>query len=413
MSSDGRAGELDAPAHREWLLDQSVRLIEFFRAAIDEHGRFVALDDDGRELTANPGHGTEQLLTVARLTHSYALGELLGLPDCGPIVEQGLNAMTTRYRDSTSGGYLSSFPAGGSPVKSAYDHAHVLLAASSAIIAGHDAGRPLFDDVLGVIDDRFWSEADGAARESFDRGWHELEPYRGANSNMHLCEALLAAASAMDRADLAERAVGIARRLIDGEARSRRWLLPEHYDSLWQAEPEFHRDRPDDPFRPYGVTPGHLLEWSRLCCSAWLATGRRDAWLVEAAEQLFARAVEIGWDEQHGGIIYTVGWDATPVNDDHYWWPVAEAIAASAFLARLVGGADYGGWYERFWDFASTYLIDHERGGWYPQLDAENERKSGPWFGKPDLYHALQACIIPGVAPAPSVAASLRPGTAG
>ena len=29
------------------------------------------------------------------------------------------------------------------------------------------------------------------------------------------------------------------------------------------------------------------------------------------------------------------------------------------------------------------------------------------------LYHALQACIIPGVAPAPSVAASLRPGTAG
>ena len=48
-----------------------------------------------------------------------------------------------------------------------------------------------------------------------------------------------------------------------------------------------------------------------------------------------------------------------------------------------------------FWEFAAAHLIDHERGGWYPMLDEHNVRKSHPWYGKPDIYHSLQACLLP------------------
>jgi mannose/cellobiose epimerase-like protein (N-acyl-D-glucosamine 2-epimerase family) len=401
---------LRSPAHRAWLLDQAQRLLDFFRSSLDESGHFVELDDDGQPIRA---HGASQsvpgLLTVARAVHSYALGELLGVPGCGPIVDRGLDVLWNEHRDTKAGGYFEAVGATG-PVdstKSAYGHAFVLLAASSALAAGHDA-RLLYDDVRAVIDEHFWSEDDGATRESFASNWDEREPYRGANSNMHLCEAFLAAADSTGDGALTERASRIARLLIDGHARSHGWMLPEHYDSAWQPWLGYNRDRLDDVFRPYGVTIGHMLEWSRLLLSTWIATGEHDGWMREAAGALFEHAVDVGWDDEHGGLSYTVDFDGSPANPDHYWWPIAEGIGASAFLLQLTGDALYEAWYRKLWDFAGFHLIDHARGGWYPELDPTNHRKVGPWYGKPDLYHALQSCLLPLFPPAPSLVGALR-----
>lgn len=402
----------ERPAHRSWLERQSFQLLEFFQPTVGPDGRFVELDDEGRAMPTGCPPATEvhqSLLTVARAVHCYALGEILGVPGSRRVVARGLDALWSEHRDPVHGGYVE---ATGSPsatvtTKSAYGHAFVLLASSSAIVAGHDAARQIYDDVREVIDARFWSDEDGASREAFSSDWVEIEGYRGANSNMHLCEAFLAASDATGDGELARRAVRIAGLLIDGRARANAWLLPEHYDVSWRAELEYNRDRPDHPFRPYGVTIGHLLEWSRLVLSAWIATGRSDAWLVEAAEALFDCAVTRGWDDVHGGFVYTIGWDGLAVNDDHYWWPVAEGIGASAYLATVLGAARYEPWYRRLWDFASDHLIDHARGGWYAQLDATNRRTVHPWYGKPDLYHALQACLLPLVPPAPGLAAEL------
>jgi len=448
---------LEVPAHRAWLLGQANSLLDFFRATIDDTGHFVELDDDGRPMHAGraaqsvpaqsvpaqsvpaqsvpaqsvPAQSVpaQSVLTVARAVHSYALGELLGVPGCGPIVDRGLEVLWGEHRDTGSGGYLDTVggagPAGA--VKTAYGHASVLLGASSALIAGHDA-RALFDDVRAVIDEHFWSDGDGACRESFAGNWDESEPYRGANSNMHMCEAFLAAADAVSgdavsadavSADAAEgsalvgRAERIARLLIEGRARSNGWMLPEHYDLAWQPRRGYNIDRLDDPFRPYGVTVGHMLEWSRLVLSVMVAkgdhdTGDHDGWMREAAGALFERAVGVGWDIEHGGLSYTVGFDGSPANPDHYWWPVAEGIGASVFLLHVTGDASYEAWYRKFWDFAASHLIDHVRGGWYPELGPDNRRKLGPWYGKPDIYHALQACLLPLLPTAPSLAGALR-----
>ena len=47
-------------------------------------------------------------------------------------------------------------------------------------------------------------------------------------------------------------------------AEANRWRLPEHFDADWNALLEFNADRPADPFKPYGATVGHGLEWARL-----------------------------------------------------------------------------------------------------------------------------------------------------
>lgn len=414
MAMPGDVSWLDSPQHRAWVTDQALGLLSFFRGSLDAAGGFTELDDDGRPLPTGcpPASSPRQnLLTVTRAVHSYAIAEMLGIPGCRRVVDAGLATVWEQHRDTTAGGYVEATGSAGAidTTKTAYGHAHVLLAAAGAVAAGHAHAAALFDDALEVIDEHFWSEEDGAAAaEACDREWRMLEPYRGANSNMHLCESLLAAAEVGERPDLAERAARLAARFIDGQARAHGWLLPEHYDLSWQPMLDYHRDRLDDPFRPYGATIGHSLEWSRLVICCGLATGGLDGWYLEASEALFERGVSVGWDADRGGLAYTVDWNGRPANADHYWWPIAEGAATSSYLLRVTGRGDYEEWYRTFWEYAATHLIDHERGGWYPQLDAANRRKVHPWYGKPDIYHCLQACLLPMLPVASSVVGAIR-----
>ena len=390
-------------------------LWSFFRASMGPDGWWVELDDDGRALPTGcpPSLAPRQnLLTVARMTHSYALGELLGVPGCAAIVQSGLEALWQRHRDTVHGGYVEGLGRVGPDdgTKTLYGHAHVILAASSALVAGHDDARALLADVLAVLDEHFWSEEDGAGSEAYDREWRELEAYRGANSNMHLCEALLAAAEAAERPELVARADRLVRRFAGGFAPAHDWLLPEHYAPDWRVLLDYNAQRLDDPFRPYGATLGHSLEWARLALAVQLASGTSDARLLEVSEALFGRAVALGWSDEVGGLPYTVNWDGTTANPDHYFWPVAEGIATSSYLFRITGNPVYETWYRRFWEFAATHLIDHQRGGWFPLLDAHNRRKVHPWYGKPDVYHSLQACLLPIMPMASSAAGAARMG---
>ena len=80
---------------------------------------------------------------------------------------------------------------------------------------------------------------------------------------MHAAEAFLAVGDATGDPAWHRRALRIVERLVRGVARAHGWRLPEHFDAQWRPVPAYNEDRPRDPFRPYGVTPGHALEWSR------------------------------------------------------------------------------------------------------------------------------------------------------
>jgi mannose/cellobiose epimerase-like protein (N-acyl-D-glucosamine 2-epimerase family) len=117
--------------------------------------------------------------------------------------------------------------------------------------------------------------------------------------------------------------------------------------------------------------------------------------MLDASARLFHKGVDEGWDVEAGGLVYTVDFDGRPLNRDRYWWPIAEAIVAAAYLGEETGDPYYERWYREFWDFADAHLIDHERGGWQHVLDPYNRPSFSPYPGKVDLFHALHACLLP------------------
>jgi mannose/cellobiose epimerase-like protein (N-acyl-D-glucosamine 2-epimerase family) len=243
-----------------------------------------------------------------------------------------------------------------------------------------------------VIASRFWEDKHGACAEEFTRDWQTIGNYRGQNSNMHLTEACMAAFEATGDRTYMDWAESIATQVIQKLTAASRGRVPEHFDENWQLDPDYAGG---DVFRPFGTTPGHWLEWVRLCLQLWELGGRRLDWLPDAAKALFDRAVAEGWNREAGGFHYTLDWTGKPHLRNRLWWPCAEGIGAAAFLNVVDGAPKYEEWYRRIWDFVAGRLIDRRNGGWLPEA-ADPDGKVAPLFqGKPDLYHALQACLIP------------------
>jgi mannose/cellobiose epimerase-like protein (N-acyl-D-glucosamine 2-epimerase family) len=372
--------------HRRWLRSEADRLFRFYEAAsLDTQGGFFTLDDSGAPM---PAVTEKPLHQTARMAHCAAIGVLLGRPGAYDLLDHAMAALWMRHRDPVHGGYLWSFDADGprDRQKLAYGHAFVLLAASSAKCAGHPQADRLLADIAEVLRARFWEARYGASAEEFGEDWAPFSDYRGQNANMHLTEALMAAFEATGEADFLARAESIADLILNRRARAAGWRVPEHYRSDWTVDLDY---RGSDMFRPFGYTPGHALEWTRLALQLSALGGRRLSWLPEAAAGLFAQAVAQGWDAERGGLYYTLNYDGSPRVRDRLWWPICEGIGAAHFL----GTAEV--WYRRFWDFAARRLIDARRGGWRCQLDDDLRPIPGYFAGKPDIYHALQACLIP------------------
>src|SRR5579872_1677658 len=383
---------LDDPNHQRWLRQEADSLFAFFEIeSLDPAGGFFALDQSGRAIPAErerPVHAT------TRMVHCYAIGYLLGRPGAADLVDHGMRALLSRHRDPRHGGYFTSFDTDGprDTTKLAYGHAFVLLAGASAKLAGHPDADKLIADVGEVLESRFWDEKHGASAEEYLSDWTPFSAYRGQNSNLHLTEALMAAFEATGERAYLAKAERIADFFLCRMAASCHWRVPEHYRADWTIDRDY---KGSDVFRPAGTTPGHSLEWARLALQLWALGGKRLDWLPEAAKALFGEATKSGWDPA-GGFYYTLDWSGAPLIRDRLWWPCCEGIGAAAFLCRLEeGDALYESWYRRIWDFVARRLIDRRAGGWRPQLGDDLKEKNGYFVGKPDIYHALQACLIP------------------
>ncbi|MGO4570825.1 AGE family epimerase/isomerase [Microvirga sp. 2TAF3] len=381
------------PVHRQWLADQANGLFDFFQyRSINPAGGFLNLDRSGQPLdAANP---VRQIHSTTRMVHCFAIGALLGRPGCDVIVDHGMEFIWNSHRDTRHGGYVWSLDDDGprDDTKQAYGHAFVLLAASSAKVVGHPLADRVLEDVTDILKRHFWEDRYGAVAEEFARDWTPLSQYRGQNSNMHLTEALMAAFEATEDRSYLDKAERIASLIIGRHAAGLEYRVAEHFHSDWTLDRDY---RGHDMFRPYGTTPGHWLEWARLLLQLWVLGDKRHDWMPEASRMLFKQSINRGWDRERGGFFYTLDWDNRPVQRQKLWWPCAEAIGAASFLCEHDPSPVHESWYRHLWGFAAHHLIDHEYGGWHPEL-SEDLRPAGTLFkGKPDIYHALQACLIP------------------
>lgn len=377
--------------HRHWLMEKANALFDLFQSnAVNPKGGFFDLDAAGR-----PFGSLRQIHNTARMVHCLAIGQRLGRPGAADIVDHGMRYLWEGHRDRTHGGYCWSLDDEGyrDDSKQAYGHAFVLLAAADAKMMGHPLADTLLADITEVLVTRFWEDEHGAVAEEFARDWSKISDYRGQNSNMHLTEALMAAFEATGETHYLDKAKRIASLIIGRHAASLDHVVAEHFNANWEIDRNY---RGSDMFRPAGTTPGHWLEWSRLLAQLWVLDGRRDAWLPDAADRLFRSAVARGWDREKGGFFYTLDFDNRPLLRQKLWWPATEAIGAAAFLAGAVRPDPfYEEWYRKVWDFAASHFIDPANGGWFGELD-ENLKPVDFFFtGKPDIYHALQACLIP------------------
>jgi mannose/cellobiose epimerase-like protein (N-acyl-D-glucosamine 2-epimerase family) len=408
------------------LAAEAERLFSFAEAAALPTGGFGMLGRDG---ALDPGQAVHTWVT-GRMVHVFSLASLLGRAGATDLVDTGLAALTRGgvLHDDAHGGWYAAVDrsgidgAGTDTSKVAYATAFVVLAASSATVIGRPGAPDLLAEALDVVDRRFWDPGHGLVADEWDRTWTRQDPYRGVNANMHTVEALLSAADATGNAEWRHRAGRIVERVVHGFAQQAGWRLPEHYDLDWRPLPDYNTDERAHPFRPYGVTPGHLLEWARLCLHLRAALERDAAagrgqgapqWVLPSAQALFDTAVADGWAaDGSDGFVYTTDFDGSPVVTARMHWVLTEAIGAASALYQVTGEQRYADRYAQWWAHARERFIDLEGGNWHHELDPQGNPSFGTWAGKPDVYHAVQATLVPRLPLAPMVSAALREATA-
>lgn len=375
--------------HQNWLRKEARAQFAFFANSCHPQGGFHVLGMTGAPLSDS----IQALHTTTRLVHSYTLGKHAGVDGADRIIDQGVQYLLAGHRDADNGGYAWAVGPDGfvDGRKLAYGHVFVLLAASAATHAGHPDAKTLFDDIDQILDQYFWDDEAGRFVDEYSQDWSELKSYRGMNANMHGVEALLAAFEVTGAEKYLTRAGRILTFFFDQMAPNYGWRLPEHYDAQWAVDKSFAGN---PMFQPAGTTPGHSFELGRLLIQYWDLAGRVDETALGKARQVIYRALEDAWDKEKGGFAYTLTFDGTVYVPNRYWWPVTEAIGALTALSKVDPKPEDGEWYRRCWQFAEAHFMD-ETGGWIPEIDSDGKPDATQFDGKPDIYHAIQATLLP------------------
>ncbi len=398
---------LDDPAHRAWLSNDARRQFDFFRASLGEGPGFRVLGYDGAALPDT----VQELHTTTRLVHSYCLGKLAGIAGADDVIDRGMDYLWSHHRDKAHGGFLWAMD--GDKVsdsrKLAYGHVFVLLAGATAKLAGHPDADRLIDTAAMDLDNRYWEDEPGLFADEWNRDWTPFSDYRGMNANMHGVEALLTAFEATGQDVFLLRAGRILDFFTGQMAPAYHWRMPEHYTGEWHVDPGYAGN---PMFRPAGTTPGHSFELGRLLLHYWDLAGRPETDAPARARLIIETALADAWDNARGGFVYTLDFDGQPAIRSRYWWPVTEAIGALAALIKLERKPEDEAWYRRLWTFADQNFIDHEAGGWFPEIGDDGKPAMTQFAGKPDIYHAVQADLFP-LAPGLSRMASALPDLSG
>ena len=401
---------IDTQENRDFLREIRERLFAFGHRFPSPGGSSWYLGDDGTPWTEK----NREAYVTCRMAHVYSIASLMGHEGSEALVDAAVKGLRGELRDKEHDGWYEGLTPGGSHLagKQCYAHAFVILAGTSAYLAGRPEAEELLQEALEVYDRYYWNEEEGLSCDNWNTEFTVMDDYRGLNANMHSVEAFLAVADAAGKEEYRVRAGRIIDHVL-GWAKDNHWRIPEHYTKDWEPDLEKNREKPDDPFKPYGATPGHGLEWARLITQWALSTYKEDKEgmlpYINVAEELFRRAVEDAWNADGApGICYTTGWDGKPIVHERMHWTLAEGINTAAVLYHVTKKQEYADAYAAFMQYLDEKVLDHVNGSWFHQMDQNNQVTGTVWPGKPDIYHALQATLIPYYAPEASIALAVK-----
>ena len=378
---------------RRFLIDHIESVMKFYHPhCINNNtgGFFQYFRDDGSIYDFD----TKHLVSSTRFIFNYSMAAIqFDSKDYLDAALHGINYLRDSHLNKNTGGYAWTMK--GSEVDEStnycYGLAFVLLAYSSAYKAGILKAKDYIEETYQLMEKHFWSKEYELYSDEISADWKVVSGYRGQNANMHSCEALIAAFEATGSQKYLDRALLIGKNICIRQAGLAEGLIWEHYDSNWEINWVYNKNRPDDLFRPWGFQVGHLTEWAKLLLI--LERHVKEDWLLPRAQELFDDAVEMGWDEKSEGLFYGFAPNGDICDKDKYFWVQAESLAAAAVLANRTGDDYYWEWYDRIWSYSWKHMIDHKYGAWFRILDSNNNKyddlKSPA--GKTD-YHTMGAC---------------------
>lgn len=143
------------------------------------------------------------------------------------------------------------------------------------------------------------------------------------------------------------------------------------------------------------ITPGHAIE------SGWfiLREGqyRHDSHMIERGLDIIRWSLELGWDQEYGGLLYFVDYEGKPPTrlewDQKLWWPHTEALFGLLLASAVSGEAWCAEWYELVHAWSFDHFPDPDYGEWYGYLHRDGSvltpLKGGVWKGPFHLPRAL------------------------
>ena len=360
-------------------------------------GYFQNFRDDGTVF--DPGF--RHLVSSTRMVFNYAMAALYLAGDDAPTAREdyleaarhGLRYLEEAHWRPELEGYAWTLR-DNEPVETIHQNyglAFVVLAHAAALRAGIQEARKGLEKASRIMERRFWLPDHGLYADDAAPDW-TVSDYRGQNSNMHACEAMIAAYEATGESFYIDRARALAANMTVRQAEKTGGLIWEHYHDDWSVDWDYNRDNPKHLFRPWGFQAGHQTEWAKLLVI--LADHCREDWMIGRAVELFDRTMPVAWDGTHGGIVYGFAPDHEVSDGDKYFWVQAESLAAAALLARSTGRERYWRWYDRIWEYSWNTMIDHRYGGWHRVLTQQGRPYSDEKSiagGKCD-YHTMGAC---------------------
>ena len=362
--------------------------------AIDASGGFYHFFlDDGTKYDANTRH----LVSSTRCVVNYAMAyRKFGDAEYLSAARHGLAFLRDVHWNPLTGGYTwqLQWKKGQETLDDGTNHcyglAFVRVAYAHGLLAGIGEAREWVAETWQLMEQRCWDRDYGLYGDEASADW-ELKPYRGQNTNMHACEAMLAAYEASGDVKILDRAELLGSHITHWQAALANGLIWEHYHANWSVDWEYNDHDRSNFFRPRDFQRGHMAEWAKL--RLILERHCSVSWLLPRAEQLFNIALEYAWDQENGGLYYGFGLEDAICDIDKYFWVQAESIAAAAFLAQRTAKTAYWDVYQRPWAYGWRYFVDHQHGAWWCILRADNQKYSNEKSpaGKVD-YHTMGSC---------------------
>ncbi|MCU4674125.1 AGE family epimerase/isomerase [Catenovulum sp. 2E275] len=274
----------------------------------------------------------------------------------------------------------------------AYGYAFVLLAYASVHKAGIKNCEAQIKNVFDLLEKRFWQANYGLYADELS-ATGILSDYRGQNSNMHLCEALIAAYDATGENTYLQRAQLLAENITVRQAAQTQGLIWEHFTPEFLIDWDYNKDDPKNLYRPWGFQPGHQTEWTKLLLAIHEFSPQPE--LVSRAQMLFEQAYKTAWDNEFGGLIYGFSPDGNWCDTDKYFWVQAESFAAAAMLYKTTDNPEFLTQYYQLWQYSWDNMIDHQYGAWFRILTRNNQKYSNQKSsaGAKCDYHTLGACF--------------------